>query len=263
MRSFASLTIALISLAYPLSAQAIVAVQAEGAAASSTETKQQALRLVMQQYSPEKITEQVSEVLDTTLPQSFRNDPQFVELERAYPGLTNVIVASIKPVVLRAYADKLPLLWEQLAELYAINLTSAEIDQIGAFSTSPVGVRYAKALQQNRDLLPAVDAARNASGVDASVSEATKKSLIATIRKASSDISAADRLVIFRFENSLAGAKLTKMMPKMQEITLNWDFYFTEEQKARFVDVRTTAVRDFIAKSDAAEALRIQDAPKD
>jgi hypothetical protein len=219
-----------------------------------TTTKQKALDLIQQQYSAEKITKQVSLVLDKALPQSLASDRQFIELEAAYPGLQDVLIGAIKPVMLKAYTDKLPLLWDQLTNLYAENLTVTEIDQISAFSKSAVGIRYAAALHQNQNMSPVVDAARNAGGMDASVTTASRREQMTMIRKATSEISNSDRLAIFRFENSIAGAKITKMVPKLQDILLKWDFYFTEQQKASFIDVRTLALRDFMAKSDALAA---------
>jgi hypothetical protein len=221
-----------------------------------TATKQKALDLIQQQYSAEKITKQVSLVLDKALPQSLANDRQFIELEVAYPGLQDVLIGAIKPIMLKAYTDKLPLLWDQLTDLYAENLTDNEIDQISAFSKSAVGIRYAAALQQNQNMSPVVDAARNAGGMDASVAATSRREQVTMIRKATSEISNSDRLAIFRFENSIAGAKITKMVPKLQDILLKWDFYFTDQQKTSFVDARTSALRDFMAKSDELAAQR-------
>lgn len=225
------------------------------AGAPSSAANEYALNLAQQQYSAEKIIDQVSRVLDNTLPQSLLGDPQFAELEAAYPGLANVIASSIKPVMLKAYAEKLPLLWAQLAEFYVANLTKEEIGQIIAFAKSSAGVRYNAALQQSQNMRPVLDAARKADGYDATVKDASRKAQLESIRKANSAISAADRIAIFRFESSVAGSKLAKMIPHMQEIVLKWDFYFTDQQKSGFADARTEAIREFIEKSDVARTV--------
>lgn len=247
------LTIAL-SLGCSTSVGAEIAATDNPVDATVSTASEKALNLVKQQYSADKIINQVSGVLDKTLPQSLVGDPQFAELEAAYPGLAQVIAGALKPVMLEAYTEKMPLLWDQLAELYVANLTSAEIGQANAFSTSQVGLRYAEALRQSQNMRPVLDAVRKADGVDKTVEDASRKAQLNAIRQANLALSAADRIAIFRFENSVAGSKIAKMMPQMQDIVLKWDFYFTDRQKAAFVDARTTAIREFIAKSDGARA---------
>jgi hypothetical protein len=224
----------------------------EGALPSEIQRK--SLELAKLQAPSERIQKQVAFMVDNTLRKSLSKDPVFVDLEVEYPGIVDAVVQGLRSPMLRAYDAKLPLLWDKMAALYTANLTPADMDAVVAFASSPAGKRYAEALERNASMTATFEAARTAGTNDATVSAAAKREQIAMINKANSEITSADRIAIFRFENSVAGTKLVKMIQKMQDIQLEWDFYFTDEQRAEFADARTTAAREYMAKIDAQKS---------
>ncbi len=204
--------------------------------------------------SREIISTQVSKVLDVTLPQSMMAVTDFAIYEKEYPGLIAAISASIKPAMLKAYDDKMPLLWSKQSQVIRDNLTSTDIDKLLIFYRSPAGIRLITAIRNNADVSSIVNAAVVSGGPDESVKTALQKETMNAIRKSAAQTSAADKLEIFRFENSPLGRKLPALIPLQQRATLEWDFYFTEEQKNEIAKVRQDAISDFIAKADAAKA---------
>jgi hypothetical protein len=226
-----------------------VAVDAVG---SVDPLRAKALDLAQRQYSRQRLDNQVSQTLEKSLPDSLRKSPQFIDLERAYPGLIEVIVVAIKPPMLKAYADKAPLLWSRLADHYAATFTSADFDKIFAFLDSPAGIRLRESIASNSTNSATLDAAvKNGPDDMGSMAAASRTDQAKTLRNINSKMSADDRVAIFKFENSPVGVKMAALAPKLQQTMLEWDFYFTDEQKASFNEVRSAAVTDFMARMDA------------
>ncbi len=216
--------------------------------------KDKATDLVQLLFSRELVQAQVGGVLDVNLPKSMKINVDFANYEKVYPGLINVIAASIKPAMLKAYDEKLPLLWFNMAQLYRDNFTPAEIGQLHAFYASPVGVRFMASIRHNTNMDSTLDAAIANGAVNAKVAAAAKANTAAAIRKTAAQISPADKLTIFKFENSPVGRKLAQFGPKAQKTQLDWDFYFSESQLAEFDRARGEAITDFTTKADAAKA---------
>jgi hypothetical protein len=203
-----------------------------------------------------KIQQQVLNTLEATLPKMLQSDPQFSALETAYPGLTNVIVESLKPKMLAAYAEKTPLLWDRLGAVYANNLTTTELDSLLAFYQSPAGRRLLSGFAQTGNNANMVRQAHTTGADMDKLAEAARKDISVTARKVSATMSNADRIAIFKFENSPLGVKLAGLIPQIQKTALEWDVYFTDAQRNDFATTRGAAVTGFIAESDAKAAAK-------
>jgi hypothetical protein len=205
-------------------------------------------------YSRTVVRSQLDSALTVTLPKSMKNTTDYAIYEKEYPGLIAAIVSAIKPAMLKAYDDKMPLLWFNLSQLYRDNFTAGEIAQLHAFYAGPVGVRLMETLRRNSNMDNAMDTAIANGEANAKVAAAVNAQVNEAVRKSNSQISASDKLAIFRFENSLVGRKLTLFNPKAQKAQIDWDFYFTPAQSAEIDQIRTNAIADFIAKADAVKA---------
>ena len=194
--------------------------------------------------SREDMGKQLDRTLSISLPQSMKQVSDFGIYETEYPGLIAAVVAALKPVMLKAYDDKMPLLWANASKIYREEFSPAELDQLVAFYKSPVGIRF----------ITSMDAAVKSQGEPSGEVAAAKKKIdAAAINKTNQQMSAADKLAIFRFENSSLGPKLVTVGPRISKAVLDWDFYFIDEQKKKFLAVRQSAISEFIAKADAAK----------
>jgi hypothetical protein len=207
-------------------------------------------------FSRPLVQSQVGGVLDDTLPRSMKSNTDFALYEKEYPGLIKTVVAAIKPPMLKAYDEKLPLLWFNMAQLYRDNFTPAEIGQLYSFYASPVGVRFIAIVRSNSNMDSTVKAAITEGGSREKVVAASNAQQNQAIRVSNAQITTADKLAIFRFENSPVGRKLALFGPKAQKTQLDWDFFFTEANLSEFARARGDAVTDFMAKADAAKAAR-------
>jgi hypothetical protein len=204
--------------------------------------------------SREDMGKQLERTLSISLPQSMKQVSDFGIYETEYPGLIAAVVASLKPVMLKAYDDKMPLLWANASQIYREEFSPAELDQLVAFYKSPVGIRFITSMKNNVDTQQMMDAAVKSQGEPSGeVAAAKKKTDAAAINKTNQQMSAAGKLAIFRFENSSLGPKLVTVGPRISKAVLDWDFYFTDEQKKKFLAVRQSAISKFIAKADAAK----------
>jgi Uncharacterized protein conserved in bacteria (DUF2059) len=219
---------------------------------------ERAIKLAQLLFTRETVQEQVTNSIEISLRQTLQNNPDNMALEAEYPGLTNVIISSLKPVMLEAYDAKLPQLWDSLSVLYTTEFTESELDQLLGFYTGPVGVRYMKSLRRNAGTTNTMDASLKAGGLDKTVIDAANRDRNSAIRKANAETTTADKLAIFRFENSAAGRKLLTIVPQSSKIQIEWDFYFTDEQRVFFAKTRSDAVADFVSKTDAARGKKSQ-----
>jgi hypothetical protein len=219
---------------------------------------ERAMKLAQLLYTRETVQQQVTNSLEISLRQTLQHNPDTMVLEVEYPGLISVIISSLKPVMLSAYDEKLPLLWDKLGELSTTEFSQSELDQLLGFYSGPVGTRYLVSLRRNARTTNTVDASMKAGGLDKTLSDAAKKDTNAAIIKANSETTAADKLAIFRFENSPVGRKLATVVPQSQKIQIEWDFYFTDAQRELFAKTRGDAVADFVAKTDAARGKNSQ-----
>lgn len=202
-------------------------------------------------YSQDVIMGQVGQVLDQSLPIALKNDPDFSIYEEAFPGFVETVVSSIKPAMLQAYIDKMPLLWIRLSQHFRNSFTPAEIDQLHAFYSGPVGIRFIATLRDNADSQAMVNSAVKSDGSKEEMVGAAKEATAQAIRKTRTQLSAADRIAILRFENSPIGRKLGSAGATAQNIVLEWDLYFTQQQLQEFDRVRSVAIEEFLAKVDA------------
>jgi hypothetical protein len=203
-------------------------------------------------YAREDMAKDLEQTLGVVLPQSMKSASDFGVYEAEYPGLISAIVAALKPVMLKAYDDKMPLLWKSMSQIYREEFSPAELDQLIAFFKSPAGIRFTNSLKNNVNKQQFMDAAVSSGGeLTDEVSGAVEKAKAQAIKKANMQMSSADKLAIFRFENSPLGPKMMVIGPLVQKALLEWDYTFTNEQKLEFVTIRQNTISAFIAKADA------------
>lgn len=219
---------------------------------SAIEIDDSATALAKFLYSREQMAAQLDRILAESLPQSMKNASDFGIYETEYPGLIAAVVTALKPVMLKAYDNKMPLLWTTTSQIYREKFSSAELEQMIVFFKSPVGKRFTNALESNVDTQTFMDAAVAAGGeLTDGVTTAKRKADAAAVKKTNGQMSATDKIAIFRFENSSLGPKLAAVGPLISKAVIEWDYFFTDKQKQEFLTIRQATISEFIAKADA------------
>lgn len=195
---------------------------------------------------------QITSVIDVNLPQSMLTSTDYGVIEESYPGVIDAALAAIRPIMLKAYEDKLPLLWSQMARHYAENYTADEIVTMLDFYRSPAGVRLLQGVRDNIDMQDVMDAAVKSGGAQTTETAAAQRAggQIA-VKAANKSLSNADKVAIFRFEQSPLGRKIAAFVPSALKIQNDWDTYFPDDTLADIDQARSAAVTRFMAEADA------------
>lgn len=173
----------------------------------------------------------------------FSSLPAYVSLEQRYPGAIDAIADAVEPVVSAQRSRRLPQLRERLADLYAANLTSAELDQSIAFYSSSTGRKFVALFlgKMGADARIA-DIRKNPEvgpGLDAIMSDmrAAAPSVLA-------GLSPSEKASLRVFSHTSACAKYRVLAPQVQLLQLAWKRESTPEDKKEMADV----IRATIAK---------------
>lgn len=195
---------------------------------------------------------QITSVIDVNLPQSMLTNSDYGAIEEAYPGVIDSALAAIRPIMLKAYEEKLPLLWSQMAQHYVENYTADEIVAMLEFYRSPTGVRLLQGVRENIDMQEVMDAAVKSGGAQTIETAAAQRAGGQTaVKAANKSLSNADKVAIFRFEQSPLGRKILALIPSALKIQNDWDTYFPEDTLADIDQTRSAAVTRFMDEADA------------
>ncbi len=251
----------------PTAAAPAIAEAAPPTVAATSPLQPQAVELAKLIFAHDIVMAQVAHTMDVTLPASMQRVSDYGELEKSYPGLIDVIVQSIRTPMLKAYEEKLPLLWNNLAQIYSNEYTPAEIAKLYAYYSSPTGIRVMASMRQNTNNAASMDEIVKSGDMGGNFERTQKKETRAAIIKANKSMSAADKLVTFRFESSAVGHKLMSVNPLLVRAENEWDGYFPNKVMNDIAKGRDEAISEFVAKTDAkneaeAAAKSAKPAPK-
>ena len=95
---------------------------------------------------------QYDKLFNETMPRSMGENPALAAVEKQHPGAIAYVVAAARPVVEKAMNDRAPLLYDRLAQIYATNLTEAELQEMLVFYRSPAGIWLVRQVAQGMDM---------------------------------------------------------------------------------------------------------------
>lgn len=194
---------------------------------------------------------QTRRMVDTTMPDLFRKDPNLGELEKKYPGIIRHMVDSVRPEILRNVTNQLPDLWDRLAPVYAGALTETEMRESLAFYRSPTGVWLIDTMANNADFTQAMgrmmqdpDGKLEAADLKAGAVDASMGALIQGMN--------ADRMrAVMAFATTPAGLKMRSIQPKLLEISTDWANESDPDTDARVATIVGDSLTKFIADHEA------------
>ncbi len=175
---------------------------------------------------------QMDKLLRETLPQQFAAQPDFAELEAAYPGVSAAMVDAMAPIMLEDTLARMPDLWKRIGSVYAAAFSESELQTLIGFYRSPAGVRLLDAMRRNSDMSKAVAQVLN--NPDSPIrAEDLRAGQDAAISAAQAELTPAELDEIGRFEASPLGAKLLSVAPQAQQVSAAWSNESTPELDAK------------------------------
>lgn len=200
--------------------------------ASSSANQTLAYQLAAFTNSEAAMRVQMDKLLRETLPQQFATQPDFVELEAAYPGISAALVEGMAPLMLKDTLARMPDLWKRIGSIYAAAFSEAELHALTDFYRSPAGVRLLDAMRRNSDVSKAVANALN--NPDSPIrAEDLQASQDAALSATQAELTPAELEDIGKFEASPLGAKLLEVAPRAQQAATAWSNESTPELDAK------------------------------
>lgn len=95
---------------------------------------------------------QYDKLFDETMPRSMGENPNLAAVEKQHPGALAYVIAAARPVIEKAMNDRAPLLYDRLAQIYATNLTEAELQEMLVFYRSPAGIWLVRQVARGMDM---------------------------------------------------------------------------------------------------------------
>lgn len=138
---------------------------------------------------------QLDKLLNDTLPKQFAANPDFVELEAAFPGITRKVIDSVRSIAVEATLSALPILWGRIGGIYSQGLTEIEINRLLAFYRGPTGQHLLDIIARNADFSRAMN--RMLKGEDS--------------RLTSSDLMSGTRVGILTLRNELSPMEIEEV----------------------------------------------------
>ncbi len=130
-------------------------------------TRAQALKLAEILNSEAITRRQIERAYTITMPVLIKNRPEFQEIEKLYPGISDIAVKAEREIIEPETIANLPKLHQVIANVYADYLTAADIAAVTEFYGSPTGAKALSAATEGNDLSHMIE--KNLSGQEPNV----------------------------------------------------------------------------------------------
>jgi hypothetical protein len=218
------------------------------AARDNSAAHQAAANDLAEALSPDgTVEEQVDAMIKQLFDQLFGSNPDFIELEKEYPGLRAAITERARPVLIKSALRILPLYRADLAKLYGDNLTTQEMREAAAFMRSPEMQAFTGSLRRNIKFKQTTASALDERDV-------TPTDLKSDIRGSMGDVLAdltpQQKAKLSAFFTSPLGRKLTALNPQKLALNTKWFNYSTPESEKELEVAMAAGMIDHVAKTD-------------
>lgn len=222
------------------------------------DTSEIGVQIAQFQFSEVDVLDQVNRTISGPLKLSLANNIQFSQIEQEYPGLIDYTVNAMRPAMVDAYLEKLPLLWNNLGHFYSERFTPAEQADLLKFVGSSAAAELrglASVSSKDTDKAALLIAIQDAGGkANESTTSLTQNFAENSFKTVIPKLSKESIITVFKFENSPVGQKFAQIQADYYAIQLQWDLYFPGYRSNEFAKVRGDAVTKFIADTDAKRA---------
>lgn len=172
------------------------------------------------------------------------------DLESRYPGVVEAMLRASVPTVNRQMRERLPLLWDRVADAYAAIYTTVDLGQLISFYGSPTGRRMIASLEAR--LKPKAMMGDMTRNEDMSISaKSLQTDIRSTVPGVVADLSPADKAALIAFSRTAAYQKLRGNSTKTHQIILDWMQESDPVGEEEIATVMRAAVEAFIKKKDA------------
>lgn len=201
------------------------------------------------------VEQQTDKMIATMLAEMARNDPGFAEMEQEYPGLSNAMVAALRPIMLRVAYETLPLYRAELSQMYQDNLTTAEALRVTAMLRTAEWRSFRKKAMANVDYKSTVGAMLLEKDATVADTSADRRS---TARRMVDEVTPAEMKAISSFFSSPLGRKFMALNPKKQAIEVKWFNYSPPGVEQEVTVAILNGMIDHIAKTDPKTAAAMR-----
>jgi hypothetical protein len=185
------------------------------------------------------------------MPQALLANRDSAALEAKYPGLTAYMVEAARAPLLRTMKRQMPSLVERLGLVYASALNEGELRQALIFYRSPTGVWLIDTVAHGADFSAMM--AKMIDDPDASLRGADFNGAIrGAAPTLTAEMTHQRATEILAFLHSPAGGKIRALQPRLLEVGATWTNEPDPVGDKEVEDAMVNAVKDFIAKHDAA-----------
>jgi hypothetical protein len=226
------------------------------AARDNSPAHQAAANDLAEALSPDSsVEEQVDAMLTQMFDQLFASDPDFIELEKDYPGLRIAISERVRPVLIKSALQIMPLYRADLAKLYGDNLTTQELRDATVFLGSPEMQAFTGSLRRNIKFKQTTASALGEKDI-------TQADLRGDIRgsmgEVLADLTPQQKAKLTAFFSSPLGRKFTALNPQKLALNIKWFNYSTPETEKAMEVAMAGGMIDHIAKTDPAVAAEMR-----
>lgn len=198
---------------------------------------------------------QVDTLLSTFAAAIKPGDDSLGDLDAEYPGLTNKVIANLRPIFLRSVQSAKPLYRRDLSALYCAELTLAETREAQAEFSKPAFRSFIDRAVQSvsyEGLVKDAIAEKDASA-------ATIQSEYRAVgRRIAKDSTPQERAALMTFLASPTGRKLAALTPKKAAIDAKWVNYSTPEieQEIHASVIETAVSHIALTNKELADQMR-------
>jgi hypothetical protein len=156
-------------------------------------------------------------MLIDTMPDALLQDSNVQRMEAEYPGIVKAMIEAMSPILKRYVIGMLPRIWDEVAVIYAGNLSEDDLRKVIAFYRSPTGVRVIELMLNDLDFGPGMTAmiqSGNFEGGEALVGDAIRVSA----NRLPGKLTPAQREDVVRFGLSPAGQRAFALTPRVEAV---------------------------------------------
>ena len=229
---------------------AALAASPAAATALDPAAKKAALKLARILYTEESQLRMAGRMIDETIAPALRKDENFAALELDYPGITNAMIAEMRPLLEGYVREALPDYYDRVAALLGSKLTAAEIDDLAGFYLSPTGRKLLKGVHENYRGEAMIDEVLADPDAPTSYS-AMSKDHRAAVGEAVKLIDNSDTDALIALGKKPYAARLRALGPEMRKLDQDFTNAPAPEFERRVEDTLVLAMERFMAAADS------------
>ena len=177
-------------------------------------------------------------------------NPNLAPVEKQHPGAIAYVIAAARPVIEKAMNDRAPLLYDRLAQIYATNLTEAELQEMLAFYRSPAGIWLIRQVAQGMDMSALFNRAMadpDTKVTSGDVVSAQQDAVISSFPQ----MPAEHRAAMMRLATRPALAKLGRINPLLAAAAAEWANGAPPELQTQVNNAMIGAMQRYVAEHPA------------